>query len=334
MLKTKSHRPAEFIWHALAVAASLAIGLGTCSITRADDPVANDPIDGDPIDGERAMKYLHQICRFGPRPTASPAMVAQRQWLEAHFKQAGAQVRRQEFQMRHPLSGEGVAVVNLIAAFHPDRSNRILLAAHYDTRPFPDEERDPSRRRGVFLGANDGGSGVALLCEFARHLSTYHGPYGVDIVLFDAEEFVFGTNRDRYFVGSEYFARDYASRQGSVRYRAGILFDMVGDADLQIYKERFSVQYAPGLVRDIWKIAKELNVKEFRSKIRHEVRDDHLPLNRIARIPTIDLIDFDYPRPGVRGSYWHTQADTPDKCSAESLATVGRVVWTWLNRIR
>ena len=236
--------------------------------------------------------------------------------------------------MRHPLSGEGVTVVNLIATFHPDRADRILLAAHYDTRPYPDEERDRRKRRGIFLGANDGGSGVALLCEFAHHLPAYDGPYGVDLILFDAEEFVFGTNRDRYFVGSEHFARDYASLPNTVRYRAGILFDMVGDADLQIYKEKISVRYAPGIVGDIWKIAKELKVKEFRSKVRHEVRDDHLPLNRIAKIPTIDLIDFDYPRPGTRGSYWHTQEDTPDKCSAESLSKVGRVVWTWLTRIR
>lgn len=297
--------------------------------------IPTPPLRADsPIDGERAMQYLRQLCRFGPRPTGSPSMQRQRKWLVAHFEQLGAEVRRQEFQMRHPLTGAPVTVVNLIAVFHPKRSDRILLAAHYDTRPFPDQERDPRRRRGVFVGANDGASGVALLCELARHLPTYRGPYGVDIVLFDAEEFVFGTNRDQYFVGADYFARDYASQIQTVRYRAGILLDMVGDADLQIYQEKYSVQYAPTLVKDLWKIAAELKIREFRARVRHEVRDDHLPLNRIARIPTVDLIDFDYPRPGVRRSYWHTQLDTPDKCSADSLETVGRVVWTWLKRLR
>ena len=287
-----------------------------------------------PVDGERAYRYLKQLCQFGPRPTGSPGMQQQQRWLTEHFQRLGGRVRRQEFQIRHPVTGEGVTVVNLIATFHPQRTDRILLAAHYDTRPFPDAERDPRRRRGVFLGANDGASGPALLCELAHHLSGYDGPYGVDIVLFDAEEFVFGTRRDRYFVGSEYFARDYASNPNGVRYRAGILLDMVGDADLQIYPEKISMQYAKPIVKDLWNIAEELGIREFRPRVRHEVRDDHLPLNRIARIPTVDLIDFDYPRPGTRRSYWHTQQDTPDKCSPESLEKVGRVVWTWLTRLQ
>ena len=283
---------------------------------------------------DRAMKYLTTVCAFGPRPSGSVGMRQQRDWLVSHFEKLGATVRRQEFRIRHPYSGEPVSLANLIITWHPDRSERVLFAAHYDTRPFPDEELSLRLRRGLFIGANDGASGVAFLCEFGNMMRNYRGKYGVDFIFFDGEEFVFGTPRDQYFLGSTHFARAYSSEARSILYRAGILVDMIGDADLQIYKEKASVRYAPDLVRDIWQIAEELKVTAFRSRVRHQVRDDHLPLNQIARIPTIDIIDFDYPKPGSRRSYWHTQADTPDKCSGESLALVGKVLWTWLTRIR
>ena len=286
------------------------------------------------LQADRAISYLKKSCAFGPRPTGSPAMKEQQAWLTGHFERLGGKVRRQEFRLRHPLTGQPVSVVNLIVSWHPERADRILLATHHDTRPFPDQEKNARQRRGLFIGANDGASGVALFCELAHHMKNYRGKFGVDFVLFDAEEFVFNTPRDRYFIGSEHFARSYVNERSGVRYRAGVLVDMIADAELQIYKEKMSVKYAGPLVRDIWKIAKELEIDAFRSRVKHEVRDDHLPLNEIARIPTVDIIDFDYPRPGGRRSYWHTQADTPDKCSGESIVQVGGVLWTWLNRIR
>ena len=300
-----------------------------CAELRADDPKSEL---GQAIDGDRAMGYLKKICEFGPRPSDSSAMRSQRKWLSAFFGRFGATVREQRFRIRHPQNGEPVEMANLIIEWHPERRDRILLCTHYDTRPFPDAERVPSRRRGVFLGANDGASGVAVLCELAHHMKDYRGRFGIDFVLFDGEEFVFDPQRDLYFLGSDYFARSYLQDQ-SVRYRGGILLDMVGDRELQIYQEKNSLRFARSMVKDIWRVAKELKIKEFRQRARHEVRDDHLKLNQIARIPTVDIIDFDYPRPG-RHTYWHTQADTPDKCSGDSLQKVARVVWVWIQRAR
>jgi Zn-dependent M28 family amino/carboxypeptidase len=224
-----------------------------------------------------------------------------------------------------------VPIVNLVIEWHPERLERVLLCAHYDTRPFPD--RDPKRPRGRFIGANDGGSGVALLMELGRHMPAFQGPTGVDFVLFDGEEFVFDEQRDReyYFVGSNHFARDYRGSPPRHRYRWGVLLDMVADAHLDLYQEKNSLRYARPLVNQIWNTASRLGINEFIRQSGYELRDDHIPLNEIAKIPTCDLIDFDYPRRGTRQSYWHTEADTLDKCSATSLAKVGWVVLEWLH---
>ncbi len=156
---------------------------------------------------------------------------------------------------------------------------------------------------------------------------------GVDLVLFDGEELIYDENRDRdnYFLGAKIFALDYANGKKTYQYRAGILVDMIGDADLKLYYEVNSYQYAPKLVREVWGVADKLKLKEFVPQIRHTVRDDHLSLNEIGKIPTIDLIDFDYPRSGSRvQSYWHTTMDTPDKCSGESICKVAAVILEWL----
>jgi glutaminyl-peptide cyclotransferase len=282
-----------------------------------------------PFDGRQAYEYLKQICQIGRRPSGSPGMQRQQQLLIEHFGKLGVPVRKQEFQVRHPEDGTPVAMTNLIVEWHPDRMDRILLCAHYDTRPYPDNDR--RRPRGTFVGANDGGSGVALLMELGRHLTDFKSPLGVDFVLFDGEEFVFDEKRDRekFFIGSTFFARDYAGSPPPYRYRAGVLLDMVADANLELYQEKNSLWHARPVVTSIWDTAGRLGVKEFIKRSRHELRDDHIPLNEIAKIPTCDIIDFDYPRAG-RTSYWHTEADTPDKCSPSSLAKVGWVLLEWM----
>jgi glutaminyl-peptide cyclotransferase len=285
-----------------------------------------------PFDGTQAYEYLKQVCALGPRPSGSEAMLQQQQLLTTHFAQLGGRVLHQDFEVRHPLDGTPVRMKNIVVEWHPERLERILLCAHYDTRPFPDQDR--SRPRGVFVGANDGGSGVGLLMELGKHMKQLPGKLGVDFVLFDGEEFVFDENRDRdyYFVGSTHFAKSYVALPPEHRYRCGVLFDMVADAHLEIYQERNSLKFAKSLVGEIWSTANRLNVEEFIRKPRHEVRDDHLPLNEIARIPTCDIIDFDYPRPSLRQSYWHTENDRPENCSAASLAKVGWVIHEWLKK--
>jgi glutaminyl-peptide cyclotransferase len=286
-----------------------------------------------PFNGERAYGYLKDICAIGPRVSGSEGMRQQQAYLKTHFEKLGGKVSFQEFKPHNPLDGKPVPMANLIVEWHPERKERILLCAHYDTRPFPDQ--DPIDRRGIFLGANDGASGAALLCELAESMPKLKSTYGVDFVLFDGEELVYDGNRDPYFLGSEHFAREYAATPPAHRYKCGVLLDMVGDAQLQIYREVNS-QRTPQqkqIVNEIWGIARDLGVREFLFGQGHEVRDDHLALNEIAKIPAIDIIDFDYPN--TRGpNYWHTTQDVPERCSPLSLAKVGWVLKTWLEKVK
>jgi len=300
----------------------------------AENPVAavSAPADPRAFDGEAAYAYLKLICDFGPRPSLSEGMRKQREFLKQHFIALKAEVIEQPFPAREPNSGQVVHLTNLVVRWHPERKKRLLFCCHYDTRPFPD--RDPVNPRGVFIGANDGGSGVAVLCELGKQIAEMDGPYGVDFVFFDGEEFVYFDKRDPMFLGSTFFAQQYATQRFDWKYQFGILLDMVGDKELQIYYEGHSLGFAPRLTRSIWGVAQELGVKEFVAKERHKINDDHVPLNTIARIETCDIIDFDFPNPESNNAYWHTEKDTVDNCSADSLGKVGKVVLEWLRQMQ
>jgi len=217
-------------------------------------------------------------------------------------------------------------MANLIVHWHPKSKQRILLCAHYDTLPYP--MKDPQNPRGVFVGANDNASGVALLMELGHVIPKLDCNYGIDFVLFDAEEYIF-QDTDRFFLGSEYFARKYIAEPPPYRYRWGVLLDMVGDRDLRIYQEGHSLWWRDTrpLVVEIWSVARRLGVREFVPRRKYTIRDDHLPLHDIGGIPCIDVIDYEYPQ-------WHTQADVPEQCSALSLAKVGWVIQEWLATVR
>jgi glutaminyl-peptide cyclotransferase len=280
---------------------------------------------GNPLNAERAYGYLKEICAIGPRISGSPGMRQQLRLLRQHFAKLGGHVQFQQFMAPDPRGGAKVHMVNLIVEWRPEKKERILLCAHFDTRPLPDRDPNPvERRQGTFLGANDGASGVAVLMELAHLMPAIDVRYGVDFVLFDGEEFVYDDS-DRYFLGSEHFARQYVKEPPAHTYRWGVLLDMVGDADLQIYQEKLSVSWRDTrpLVAQIWGTAQRIGVVEFVAQPRHLVQDDHIPLRQIAKIPTCDVIDFDYPA-------WHTTADTPENCSGASLAKVGWVMLEWL----
>jgi glutaminyl-peptide cyclotransferase len=169
--------------------------------------------------------------------------------------------------------------------------------------------------------------------ELARAMPMLPGPVGVDFVLFDAEEYVFAP-RDPYFLGSTFFARQYAAGQQARapqagqqphRYRCGVIVDMVADRDLEIWQEQQSITWPDTVpvVDSIWAVAARRNVRQFVPRPKYSVQDDHVPLRMIAGIPTCDIIDFDYP-------HWHTAQDTPRQCSPEALEAVGGVVLEWL----
>ena len=262
-------------------------------------------------------------------------MITQQKLLQDHFEKLGGKVVWQSFNHKHPLNNGPVEVKNMIVQWRPELKERVLLCSHYDTRPLPD--RDPKNPKGLFVGANDGGSSTALLMELGHAMPNLKTNVGVDFVFFDAEELVYtapnGTSLGDFFVGSTYFAQRLVDEPSDRVYRSGILMDMIGDKDLQVYWEEVGFQNAPAVAREVWEIAKQLGIKEFVPKVVHSVRDDHLPLIQIARIPVIDIIDFDYPTVASRTrSYWHTMADTPDKCSGDSITKVAAVVMEWLKR--
>lgn len=289
-------------------------------------PVSNFKLEEIPFNGARAYDYLKQLCDIGPRPSGSEGMRRQQQLLEEHFTKLGGKVVYQRFRGPHPQTKQPVEMANMIVHWHPESRERVLLCAHYDTLPYP--MLDPRNPRGRFVGANDNASGVAVLMELAHDIPKLKTKYGIDLLMIDAEEFIF-TERDRYFLGSEYFARDYAESPPPYRYRWGVLLDMIGDKDLTLYQERNSLRWKDTrpLVEHIWSIAQRLQVREFIARPKYEIRDDHVMLHELGKISCIDIIDFDYPP-------WHTEADVPENCSPLSLAKVGWVVRTWLEEAK
>jgi len=314
------------VWGCCLAAVALMLAAAIALMPRIDSPAAAGGDSTPAVDAQRALGYLKALCDLGPRPSGSQGMERQQQMIAAHFTELGARVRFQSFDAAHPKTGRPVEMNNIIVCWHPDAKERVLLGCHYDTRPLPDRDRNPRlAREGRFVGANDGASGVAVLMEMGNHLRSIAPRYGVDFVFFDGEELVYHAT-DPYFLGSEHFARNYKDHPPEHRYVMGAVIDMVGDKDLQIYMETNSLLYAPAVTESIWKAARSAGVKEFIHRERHEISDDHLPLNRIAGIPTCDVIDFDF-------EHWHTTRDVPSNCSAGSLGKVAKVMLAWLQAL-
>ena len=273
-------------------------------------------------DAQRAFGYLQQVCAIGPRISGTPEMAQQQELLAQHFTGLGAQVSFQEWDTPHPVSGQPVRLKNMIVCWHPGTTERVLLCCHYDTRPRPDEELFAVNRNKPFIGANDGGSGVAVLMELGHFMRGLPVKQGVDFIFFDAEELIY-EKPGKFFLGSEHFSTQYRDARPSHRYTCGVLLDMVGDKDLKIWQEVNSARLAGFVTDSVWASAKAEGIKEFIAKRKHTVNDDHLSLNQIAGIPTCDVIDFDYP-------HWHKRNDLPAACSGESLAKVATVMRHWM----
>lgn len=268
------------------------------------------------FDGKRSFALLTAQTAFGPRNPGSAGHAQCLRFLESTLRQYTGTVTLQRFTQRG--YNETLSLTNIFAQFNPTAKKRILLTAHWDTRPRAEEDADPAKQNLPIIGANDGASGVAVLLELARLFKENPPPVGVDILLTDGEDYGDSKrdgNSDLYFLGARYFAKTKPAAYVPI---FGILLDMVGDRDLQLPLEQHSMRYAPQVMDMVWNTAEELRMTQFIRIPGEAVSDDHLPLNE-AGIPTIDIIDFQYP-------YWHTQQDTPDKCSSESLEAVGKVL--------
>ena len=262
------------------------------------------------FDSTNAFNILRKQCSFGPRPPGSPAHSQTRDYLASELRKYTDKVELQDFE--HSTGGKILNMTNIIARFGGSDSKGILLCAHWDTRPTADQELEAKDEQRPIIGANDGGSGVAVLLELARMFRERPPAVPVTIVLFDGEDY--GPTTKDMFLGSAHFA----ARLIGNPFRYGILLDMVGDKNLELYREGNSQRHAKAVTDKIWAAAGKLGHSQFKDKVKYTITDDHLPLIE-AGVPTADVIDFDY-------AYWHTLADTVDKCSVESLKVVGETI--------
>ena len=257
------------------------------------------------FDGQRAYTDVQTQVAFGPRIPGSEGHTQVQDWIREELESADWQVEIQSSEsFGHPVEN--------IVAKRGDDQPQIIIGAHYDSRMFADHDSDPANLSKPAPGANDGASGAAVLLGLARSLPEDTVP--VWLVFFDAEDNGRIEGWD-WILGSREFVR-----LNPVQPRAVVILDMVGDADLNIYKELNS---DPTLTDSIWAVAKGLGYeKQFIPEYNHSMIDDHMPFLE-AGIPAVDIIDFDYP-------YWHTVQDTPDKVSAGSLQAVGETVRAWV----
>ena len=287
---------------------------------------ANDAPKAIEIDGKRAMGYLETICNIGPRQSGTPGMKRQQEVIRRHFEGFDLKVQAQTFQAKQHSQRAAVEMTNLIVSIHPERKRRIILCAHYDTRPIADQEPDPRKWREKFVSANDGGSGVALLMELAHHLPKLDTKVGIDLVFFDGEEYIFERDGDRYFFGSEHFAKTWQASKNRTDYVAAVLFDMIAGKNPRFPVEGYSWGRARELCIELWTTGAELKCASFLDRLGDRVLDDHLALLNVG-IPAVDIIDFDYP-------HWHRLSDTPENCDADGMIQVARVISVWLQRLK
>ena len=276
------------------------------------------------FNGISAFSWLEQQCSFGARNPGSEGYNGCKNFLINNLQEFADTVFIQDFEYTELKHSNTYKLSNIIAQFKTDSEKHILLGAHWDTRPWADQDRNLSNRNTPIIGANDGASGVAVLMELAKMFKTNPPTVNITLVMFDGEDLGIEGNSTSYAQGSQYFAENLPIEKPNY----GIIIDMIGDRILEIPIERNSYRVAPNLINELWEFAEELDLPVFKNRLGYDIYDDHIPLWEIAKIPTIDLIDFQYPN--QRTNYWHTLNDIPQNCSAESLEQVGKLLANYI----
>ena len=311
----------------------VAASLTACGLRKqtSDTDITLKPV-GPMFIADSAYQFCQQQCDFGPRTMNSAAHDACGDWIVAKFQHYGMTVTRQEATLKG-YDGTPLKATNIMASYLPEQTSRLLLCAHWDSRPWADNDPDEANWKKPVMAANDGASGVAVMLEIARLLQSDSLKLGVDFVCFDAEDW--GVPQwsdapdagDSWALGSQYWAEN-CTKQQAKRYRFGILLDMVGGQGAQFYKEGLSMQYAAGVVDKVWKAAQVVGFgSRFPMQTGGSITDDHIPVNRVAKIPCIDIISY-YPdcQQSSFGPTWHTVNDTMDHIDKSTLQAVGQTV--------
>lgn len=282
------------------------------------------------FDADSAYTYVDKQVAFGPRIPNSEAHTACGNYLVSELQRFGAKVIEQKVDLK-AFDGKILHSRNIIGSYNLENSNRVLLFAHWDSRPFSDQDPDKSKEKNPILGANDGASGVGALLEIARQINSKSPTIGIDIIFFDAEDY--GTpdfeqeapEGNWWCLGSDYWSNNPHVPNYQAKY--GILLDMVGAPDATFFKEYYSMQYAAGVVEKVWGTARELGYgKYFQDRNGGGIYDDHIPVNQIRRIPSIDIIQTDINTPSNFGWYWHTSKDDMSNINRQTLKAVGQTV--------
>lgn len=312
--------------------ASLTIlSCGNSKKASTDTRTAMQPV-GPVFVADSAYAYCEAQCAFGPRIMNSDAHDRCGEWITGKFQSLGMTVQTQSAQLKG-YDGTMLRSTNIIASYKPELSDRILVCAHWDSRPWADNDPDEANHHTPVMAANDGASGVAVMLELARLLGAQDSlAVGVDFVCFDAEDW--GTPQwadtpdsgDTWALGAQHWAAN--PHKDGYKARFGILLDMVGGRGAKFYQEGMSKQFAPAIVDKVWEAAHTVGYGSMFPKAEGGmVTDDHIPVNEKLKIPTIDIINY-YPdcEQSSFGPTWHTVSDTMENIDKNTLQAVGQTV--------
>lgn len=288
-------------------------------------PATNTPS----FNADSAYTYVENQVKFGPRVPNTAAHKACGNYLASELRRFGAKVYEQEATLT-AYDNTRLEAKNIIGSYNPENNKRILLFAHWDSRPYADHDPDPANHRKPIDGADDGGSGVGALLEIARQIGQKDPGIGVDIIFFDAEdygtpEFVDDYKPDTWCLGTQFWAKN----PHVPNYRAdfGILLDMVGAQNATFFKEQISLSKAANIVEMVWNTARNLGYgKYFINATGGAITDDHEYVIKGRNIPCIDIINYDPESDHGFGWYWHTQKDNMENIDRETLKAVGQTV--------
>ncbi|MBR2607868.1 MAG: M28 family peptidase [Bacteroidaceae bacterium] len=315
---------------------SMLFAVSCAGSTKSPSPVADKhekAVQLPRFDADSAYSFVQAQVNFGPRVPNSNEHRACGDYLENKLKSYGAEVVSQQVELV-AYDGTKLQARNIVGQFQPQKNKRVMLCAHWDSRPWADSDPDESKHRTPILGANDGASGVGVLLEIARLLAAAPTEVGIDIIFFDAEDY--GThNADddparesmdhSWALGSQYWSRRPHKSDYNARY--GILLDLVGAPGSTFYQEGISLAYAGNLVEKIWDVAHKIgHAKYFVKENGGYVTDDHYYVNEFMGLPCVDIINYDKNSENGFGKYHHTIKDDMDWIDRESLRAVGETV--------
>ena len=269
------------------------------------------------FNSNKAFDLILEQCSFGPRYPGSVGHEKCKNFIVDNLSNYSNQVLVDSHRIKDPLTTDSVDIFNIFYRFNPDKEKRILLIAHWDTRRYADKDPDSSNHFKPVIGANDGASGVAVLLAILEQLNKKNlSNIGIDFLFADAEDMGLYGNPETWAIGSKLFSQNYPSTLPQF----GICVDMVADKKLNIKIEKYSYQMASSLVHNIWSIASNKGYSNvFKNEIGPAIIDDHVSFSMMTKVPSINIIDFDY-------VYWHTIKDTPENVSKNSLSIVGSVL--------